>query len=248
LNVTENSSGPPTVAEVLGRTARELRGDRKVELVARAAKSAGLNWGTGRIADLEAGRVSPTLPTLLQLGIAFSDLLDRPISLADLFAGDGPVALNASTIVELGELRAVLRGQPIGDPAPVRPHLEKIIAETGIDHLFDEDQKSELVLGFRRHTRHTPPGATMLQHPRVREVRRSFLEADYRLIASLRMEVPGDLGGFTRAAVAMEKLWGRSFSDERDRRGGPGANAQKRGRISRELKAELKEAINRGDD
>jgi hypothetical protein len=36
-------------------------------------------------------------------------------------------------------------------------------------------------------------------------------------------------------------------SDERDQRAGPDANAQKRGRVSRELKAELKEAVSRGD-
>lgn len=39
-----------------------------------------------------------------------------------------------------------------------------------------------------------------------------------------------------------------SFTAERDRRAGPDANPQKRGRISRELKAELHEAVNNGDD
>jgi len=43
-------------------------------------------------------------------------------------------------------------------------------------------------------------------------------------------------------------LWGNSFSAERDRRAGPDANAQKRGRVSRELKAELRASISRGRD
>jgi hypothetical protein len=256
--MTKHGDAPPTVAEVLGRTAQELRGDRKLELVARAAKSAGLNWGTGRIADLEAGRVSPTLPTLLQLCIAFSDLLDRPIGLADFFDGDGLVSLNASTLVRLGDLRATLRGKRVGHDAPIGPHIDELIAKLG-DELVaklgmdDDDRRAEMVTDLRRHQREGPrvPYSTMM-HPRVREVKRSFLEADYRLIASLRLDIPGDPGGFDHAAVAMEKLWGRSFSEERDQRGGPGANAQKRGRISRELKAdlkaELKEAINGGDD
>ena len=232
----------PTVAKVLGNTAIALRGERKVELVARAAKSAGLNWGTGRIADLEAGRVSPTLPTLFLLCVAFSDLLDRPMTLADLFAGDGLVALNATSTADLGELRAVLGGQAVGDAMPVGPSLDDLITEVGTD--LSDDQKSEMVADIRRDLRHDPHGLkSMLIHPRAQKVRASFLEADYRMIQSLRLDIPGDPGGFTRAAVVMEKLWGRSFSDERDRRGGPGSNAQKRGRISRELKAELQEAL-----
>lgn len=55
--------------------------------------------------------------------------------------------------------------------------------------------------------------------------------------------------GITGEALAAEslRLWRRSFSDERDRRAGAGANPQKRGRVSRELQAELREAMSRGD-
>ena len=38
-------------------------------------------------------------------------------------------------------------------------------------------------------------------------------------------------------------LWNRTFSQERDRRAGVGANAQKRGQVTRQMQAELKEAI-----
>ena len=43
-------------------------------------------------------------------------------------------------------------------------------------------------------------------------------------------------------------LWGRTFSEERDRRAGPKANQQKRGRVSRELRAELEIALADGND
>ena len=46
-------------------------------------------------------------------------------------------------------------------------------------------------------------------------------------------------------------LWGSSFSEERDRRAGEAANAQKRGRVSREMQYELQSAIDgvrRGND
>jgi len=261
--VTENSPTPPTVGEVLGRTARELRGDRKVELVARAAKLAGLNWGTGRIADLEAGRVSPTLPTLFALCWAFGDLLDRPVRLAELFAGDGRVTLSPGVTIELAELRAALGGQPIGTE-PVTPGIAAL-RDKGIGIGIDTDvlgrranireQRREelaadplgLPLGFGIPPKPFASGTPYperFKHVKMREVRaveRSLLEADYRLAHSLDLN-------FARAALEMAALWGRSFTAERDHRAGADANAQKRGRISRELKAELQEAINRGDD
>jgi transcriptional regulator with XRE-family HTH domain len=39
------------------------------------------------------------------------------------------------------------------------------------------------------------------------------------------------------------QLWGRSFSDERDKRAGPGANPQQRGHVSRVLQAELEKTL-----
>lgn len=51
-----------------------------------------------------------------------------------------------------------------------------------------------------------------------------------------------------RLADASAQLWGATFSDERDRRAGVGANQQKRGAISRELRAELEKALADGDD
>jgi hypothetical protein len=69
-----------------------------------------------------------------------------------------------------------------------------------------------------------------------------MLEADYRMAKSLGLDRE-------RASFVMSRLWGLSFTAERDRRAGPDANPQKRGRrIARELKAQLQEAINCGDD
>jgi hypothetical protein len=199
--MSDESAEPPTVAAVLGRTARSLRGDRKAELVARAARLAGLNWGTGRIADLEAGRVSPTLPTLIALCWAFRDLLGRPVELPDLFVGDGDVTLSPDVIVPLEVLRAALDGRGLADP----------------------------------------PGGLLPVRLISDAVERSLLEADYRMAHSVG--IAPEL-----AAATMQELWGRSFTAERDRRAGPDANPQKRGRVSRELKTELHEAVNDGDD
>jgi hypothetical protein len=58
-------------------------------------------------------------------------------------------------------------------------------------------------------------------------------EADVRLCKQLG--VTPERGG-----AAMIALWRRSFTNERDRRAGADANAQRKGQISRQLKTELK--------
>ena len=67
-----------------------------------------------------------------------------------------------------------------------------------------------------------------------------MLEADYRMAQSVGIAKE-------MAAAEMQALWGRSFTAERDHRAGPDANPQKRGRVSRELKAELRAAVKNGD-
>jgi hypothetical protein len=217
----------PTLAVVLGRTARALRGDHKTEALARAVTAAGLNWSTGHVAQLEAGRVSPTVPTLYALASAFSLLLDRPMTLANLFAGEGQVAIGAGAEVELSALREALRGQavkpPDYDPAKmVAASIARLQAEVDT----------------------WPPPARVrfnrLTGDRHLQTVETFVEADLRVARSLDISR-------SRAIAEMADLWGRSLSAERDRQAGPDASQQKRGRISRELKKQLQEAIG-GDD
>ena len=56
-------------------------------------------------------------------------------------------------------------------------------------------------------------------------------ESDTRMCKSIGVDP-----GF--GVAAMVKLWGKPFSAERDRRAEPGANAQRKGQISRQLKAD----------
>ena len=57
-------------------------------------------------------------------------------------------------------------------------------------------------------------------------------ETDIRICKSIGVEPNAGL-------AAMVELWGHTFSTERDRRSEPGDNAQRRGQISRQLKADL---------
>ena len=66
-------------------------------------------------------------------------------------------------------------------------------------------------------------------------------ESDTRMCKSIGVDV-------ATGVAAMVKLWGRPFSAERDSRAEPGANAQRTGQISRQLKAELQKVVTDGDD
>ena len=69
----------------------------------------------------------------------------------------------------------------------------------------------------------------------------NFREADERICKSIGVDRD-------RGAAVMAKLWGRTLSDERDHRAEPGANAQGKGQVSRQLKAELLRAVSDGND
>ncbi|AYE95718.1 hypothetical protein C0J29_13800 [Mycobacterium paragordonae] len=190
---------PPTIAAVVGAACRSLRGERRTAEVARAAQLAGLTrWTTGRVAELERGAVTPTLATLYGLTQAFSDLLERPVTLTELLPGDGPVSLGHEHVAELASIRAALSGEPIQPRQP-----EALSASEA--------------------------------------VRRSFLDVDYRVAAELELDPD-------QAAEVMAGLWGRSFTDERDRRAGPGVTKQKRARVGMQAKAELREAVSDGEN
>ncbi len=64
----------------------------------------------------------------------------------------------------------------------------------------------------------------------------AFREADMRMCRSIGVTPQ-------RGAAAMFELWGMTFSNKRDELTEPGANAQRKGQISRQLKAELQNAI-----
>jgi hypothetical protein len=179
---------------------------------ARAMRRYGLAWSTGRVGDFESGRAAPSLATLLVVAAALSDVIDRPVTLADLFAGVGQVQVNDELSVNLIVLRAALSGEP-ASWVKTKPRL------TGVP---------------------TPKWAGISPTLHVR-VLGDFVETDERMCK--RLGVPTDVG-----AAAMAKLWRHTFTAERDRRAGPGAKAQRRGQISRQLQTELQKVIHDGDD
>jgi hypothetical protein len=211
-----------SMAEVAGRNARELRliAGVKLEEFAATARHYGLKWTSGRVGDFEAGRTAPTLPTLIVVAAALSELLGREVEPGELFAGKGRVTVNDRLSLDLGAVRSVF-GEGAGvtalDVTAVRDKVKRSIPE------WEERQK-----GWSKPLRAVPPG-------KIRRVYREMSDSDLRMCRNIGVD--RYLG-----AAAMARLWSKTFVARRDELAelaGPNVNAQKLGQISRQLKAEL---------
>lgn len=222
-------SEPKALAEVVGDNVRHLRGDFTADALARTIRQMfELKWDTGRIAGLENGRASPTATTLFIVSQALSELTRSSILVADL--------VRSPEYVEVGG--TAIRSDRIADA------LSGEAVELKVRDFIDAEQRSDRarhsILGWAEELKHLPNRLGELPTELIQRVESQASEAEYRVAKSLGVST-------IRLTAESARLWGDSFSVERDRRAGAGANAQQRGRVSRELKAELKAVID-GDD
>lgn len=214
-----------SLAKVIGSNARKLRLAAGVTLdeFALVARQYGLPWTSGRVGDLESGRVVPNLETILAVATALGHATSRPVTLTDLLATDDPVRVNDQLTIDAVALRAT---EPV---TGVCESASRFDVATGRGPRL-------AVIGSAEWKAIPAPLRRNLDPVVFVETRSSFREADMRLCKAL--DIDRDFG-----AAVMAKLWEHTFSAERDERAGSDANAQRRGQVSRQLKAELKEAI-----
>ena len=202
------------LAVIVGENVRKLRtaGGHSGEALARELRDLfQVRWTTGRISELENGRVSPTAPTLFMVSQALTQLLSRPVAVAELFADDG--------FAEVGQVG---------------------IRTTRVADAFD-GQVVELVVDDLANSDGLIPTAGKQPLELLMQIEKDSGEAEDRAANALGLR-PLHLAALSAA------LWGRTYSQERNQRAGAEASPQKRGRIGRELRAELKEAASNGDD
>lgn len=98
--------------QIVGRNARKIRLKKGASLedMEAAAKRNGLSWSTGRVGDLEHGRVNLTLEMLVSVALALGEIRQTPVRLDELLSFDHPVMVNGR---EIRSLPDVVRGVPI---------------------------------------------------------------------------------------------------------------------------------------
>jgi transcriptional regulator with XRE-family HTH domain len=214
-----NTSSPP-IAKVLGDNCQRIRTTLGVtqDELARHARGVGLRWNAAKVANFEAGRWAPTFATVLAVVLALQTAWDDRQKSGETPAVD----------VLLKELVHVRSGFiTLNDTLDVSGYELAAICSG-----------DAAVIDPRRIHRKGAPAPRPHNWDRQLLLERSGLTED-RLARRL---------GVSRTRLADEslRLWHSTFSEERDRRAGAGANQQKKGRISRELRAELEKVLTDG--
>lgn len=222
-----------TLAEVVGMNARAIRLDSGATLddVARAAKRYGLKWNTGRVGDLESGRIAATAPTLFALAATLASVTRKRVALADLVRFNGWVELNEGLTVAGDALTAAFTGEPV-----------RLVTSSVVDGVELRRRAGNRIQQLLDEHEAVPPDLrASISAQQLLSTEGGSGVAEKRVAKSLGISD-------TRLAYESARLWGRAFSAERDERAGSNANAQKRGQVARELKSELRASLSHGDD
>lgn len=215
-----SAEGPP-LACIIGENAKRYRLDAGLTLdqVSRAARRRGLKWSESRVADFEAGRVtSPSINTLLAFAIALADAGCDEATLPGLVKYVSPMEINESLALWDSDIVNLMKGE----------RVKRALSATDVA----PDPSGWRTSPRDRKIKH----AFEVRFQILARVSREQGAAEMRMSKALKVS-PSTLAHLTTA------LWRSTFSEERDRRAGADANAQKRGQVSRAMQAELNEAI-----
>jgi hypothetical protein len=223
IPVTLDDVPYPSLAVVIGANCKRIRVEKirvTQDELARCARLLGLRWNAAKVGDFEAGRSAPTFATVLAVTLALQMALEE-------------------------RRREIPGWRVIGDLFEIRPvMLADLVsgeARVALTDSFSVDGSlvEALCAGHDFTTFDPPPwrpqtGEAVLPGP-PSALERSGL-TEHRLAKRLSISP-------ARLAHVSFQLWQSTFSEERDRRAGPDGNQQKRGRISRELRAEIEKAL-----
>lgn len=234
-------AGAKGLGQLLGDRLREMREERGLaqDEVARMAKGVGLPWALATVVAFENGRrKSVTLEELLLLSHAFS------VEPSDWFIGKGWAQLTPESMASLKVIRAMLAGSPTVHWIRISERLWDIpqfkdapnLLGVQFEKLRERLRRAEDYLGPQFNTEaaidavHAAAGQTEVK-------------AAYKLHVK-----PLDI------SLAAFRLWGRSLTQERNRRVSEAARQATlrslqatKGHITRTLLKELAPTLNRAE-
>lgn len=211
-------------------------------------------WTTSRVANIESGKSLPSLNQLLIYCLALHFAGAETLTLSDLFeGGDGAAVLltDSGPPIYAAALRRMFSGGVIaefGDVPGTPASRDEFIAS--LPGLIEDLSRPEVLSANAERTvrrmaeQAADPariGRVLESQPFVDAARQMFIqrsdigEVDERAARALGMSV----AELSRVA---KRLWGKTFSAERDARAGSDANAQKRGWVTRAMLEEVRAA------
>lgn len=255
-----------TYASAIGEFVRTYRRGHAItlEAVARRGREHGATWSLSSVQAIEAGKASPTLPTMLTLALVLGDLGGEPLTLVDLLGEaevfDRPYADRSEQPVKRSFVARALAGSKVElttadialwDDAPFGP-------SSGGDRRIGqlEDRQRDFVVDEElddavRRLGGGPLSAAELAGAHAQMVDEYQMppepdwdegddlppsQAEQRAAKKLEMD-PGEL---QRIA---EDLWGHTLEEESTHRAGSDSTPQARGRVTRLLVDEIRTAV-----
>lgn len=222
----------------VGQTVRHLRGGRTQDEVASAMRALGFTWTQATVTELENGRRRLVLEESLGLLAALHAVTGEDLRLADLLDVDGH---------DLRPIDGLTGGVEINDFMRLDPGaVRKLLAGESWPSSVSEDDIAVRVIGPDSDTSEWLAAEIDRRSAKILDVLLSTMTASEQEAvrveaggeaerkAARRLGLPPEL-----VAAAARALWGRSLSAERDERAGAGATPQRRGRMTRDLLAEL---------
>ncbi|WP_139813374.1 hypothetical protein [Prescottella equi] len=233
----ETQTNTQTLSEIIGMNARRLRlaAGVTLEQLATTARLRGLNWSTGRVGDLESGRVQATLPTLLALAASLAEVTGRPVELRELLESDGPAEITGLFAMDPLSLAAVLSGKPFYPDPTIRGYVPEGV-ETAEQHMANATVNDLVQAHGWSNKEEALRDLNLTDEEKLVEV---LLAVDGAALADRRAAkaLGVDLPELTAAAF---RCWGKPLSEQREELAGTDATNQHRGQITRDLYAALR--------
>ncbi|MGO3878220.1 MAG: helix-turn-helix domain-containing protein [Agrococcus casei] len=242
-----------TFASAVGHFVAHFRKEHSLtlDMVASAGRAYGATWNTASIRNIEAGKFSPTIQSLLILALALGHLSGTALRLDDLF-GDAE-AFDAPTLgpdgrASRGWVKGALSGLPVDgerpvsvpeDPYPWSPARENVaMLKQSHDNLVELEAPAELVEEARELLFRARVDAS--QEPP--ELEGGYPEPGPPTLAEER--AARRLGVSPRELQNVSlKLWGQGLDAESLERAGKGSSPQARGIETRRLLEEIQEEL-----
>lgn len=214
----------------VGRNVRAIRQDHGLtaDQLAHELRTAGLRWNATRVGELERGEKAVGVPELVALALSLSSLTGTEVTPERLVHTAGHVRLTPELAVRGGALADVLAGRRTRLRVSDLHNARELVDET------------TTALGERAGRTVKTWGTDDAEIIRAGQSATPML-ADTR--AAKRLGLTPE-----RFFTACYRQWGHLLSTEIERRAGPGASAQARGHVTRELVDELREGLSRGHD
>ena len=210
------------------RKANNLTLDR----IARASQRWGVHWNTSSIKSFEEGRASITLTNLLVLVATINGLTNSTDGLSDVFKGDEYIELTDGrdgVTQSSNWMRQILQGASVAFLVSEMPEADRKIVHDAVTD-FIEHGAENMANAFKDF----PDDFEVLEQ--LHDTGHSPSLAEQR--AGKKLDIKPDA-----VAAWSIALYGRSLDEESERRAGTGASAQKRGRMTREIIAEIANAL-----